>query len=74
MEVSEGQQIQLILKKTDRRAHFKKNILLAEVDKTGYNSSHDTATAAAAPEIPTGREVTNLGPLLVFSYCMIFAV
>lgn len=48
---------------------------LAEVGKTGYNLSHDTATATAAlNEIPTGSDVTNLGLVSVFSYCMIFAV
>lgn len=52
---------------------LKKNILLAEVGKTGYNLSQGTATAALS-EIPTGSDVTNLGPVSVFRYCMFFAV
>lgn len=50
---------------------FKKNILLAEVGKTGYNLSQGTAIAALS-EIPTGSDVTNLGPVSVFRYCMFF--
>lgn len=70
MEISKDQ---LILKRLTDVLIFKKNILLAEVGKTGYNLSQGTAIAALS-EIPTGSDVTNLGPVSVFRYCMFFAV